>query len=204
MSVLLQNLANFFLFALTAMFVQNAIFTRGLGISRLVKLVGDSTADTVIFCSLLCMIQVISAPLVYFSNQFFSQPQFWFREYIRPLVLTVCAIVAFFVVLVIISIARPSNKKDMLAVLPMATFNCAVLGPLLITGAQNYGFVQTMGFALGSGLGYGFAAVLLSEGQRKLSSRNVPTTFRGLPVNLLYIGILAIAIFGLTGTRVAI
>lgn len=201
---LAQSLGNFFLFALIAMFVQNAVFARGFGVSRLVKLVGDSAMDSTIFCALLCLIQVLAAPLAYFVNQNLEQPQFWFRDYVRPLVLILCTVIAFLVVLVILYIASPRNKKDLLAVLPMAAFNCAVLGPLIISAAQNYDFVQTMGFALGSGLGYGVAVLLVTEGQRKLRSRKVPSTLRGLPINLIYIGILALAIYGLTGHRLAI
>ena len=204
MSEVITNLGNFLVIALVAMFVQNAVFTRGLGVSRLVKLVGDSAVDSVIFCSLLCLILVLSAPLSYFATQWLAQPQVWYREYIRPLVLTLCAIVAFAIVVLGITLIKPAGGKNMLAVLPMATFNCAVLGPLLISATQNYTFVQTVGFALGSGLGYGFAVLIVTEGQRKLSGRNVPNTFRGLPINLLYIGILALAIYGLTGHRLAI
>ena len=40
------------------------------------------------------------------------------------------------------------------------------------------------------------------EGQRKLDSQRVPAAFRGLPVALLYIGILALAIYGFTGHTV--
>ena len=204
MITVIESLGSFFAIVLTAMFVENAVFTRGLGVSRLVKLVDDSTVDSIIFCSLLCLIQVISAPLAYFANNYLAQEQFWFRSYIRPLVLVLCAVVAFIVVILAVVIFRPANRKEQLAVLPMATFNAAVLGPMLITATQRYTFSQTMGFALGSGLSYGFAVILLSEGQRKLNSRNIPTPFRGLPVNLLYIGILALAIYGLTGHRVAI
>lgn len=204
MTIVLQSLADFFVLMLVAMFVQNAIFTRGLGISRLIKLVGDSTVDTIIFCSLLTLIQVLSAPLGYFANQFLTSSTWWFHEYIRPLVLVVCAVAAFLFAILLIMLLRLPHRKEMMAVLPMATFNCAVLGPMLITATQSYTFVQTMGFALGSALGYGFAVILLSEGQRKLSSKKVPAPFRGLPVNLLYLGILALAIYGLTGHRVAI
>lgn len=200
MNNVIQNLGTFFTFALAAMFVQNTVFTRGLGVSRLVKLVGDSTVDTITFCALLCLIQVSSAPLAYLSNKYLlPRPEFWFREYIRPLVLVLCAVLAFGVVLVVLALVPIPNAKEMIAVLPMATFNTAVLGPMLISGVQQYDFVQTMGFALGSGLGYTLAVVIVTEGQRKLSSRNVPSIFKGLPINLLYIGILAMAIYGLTG-----
>ena len=37
-----------------------------------------------------------------------------------------------------------------------------------------------------------------------MEEADIPATFRGLPINLLYIGILALAIYGLTGHRLAI
>lgn len=204
MSSIIQNLASFMGVMLVALFIENAIFTRGLGVSRLVKLVTDSAVDGIVFCALLTLILVISAPLGFFVNQMLAAPHIWYREYIRPLLLVLCATLAFFIVLFGIFLVRPANTKSIVAVLPMATFNCAVLGPLLITATQNYNFVQTMGFALGSGLGYGLALLFLSEGQRRINNRNVPSTFKGLPINLLYIGILALAIFALTGHRVTI
>ncbi len=203
MSVVAENLSLFLLYAIVAMFAQNAVFTRGFGVSRLTKLVGDSAVDSLIFCALLCLIQVLCAPMSFFvENMLLSHPDIWFRDYIRPLCFVVCALIAFGVVVVLLSLIRPANQRDFFAVLPIATLNTAVLGPLLITATQSFTFVQTMGFALGSGLGYAFAVVIVTEGQRKMNSRNVPSTFRGLPINLIYIGILALAIYGLTGNRV--
>lgn len=204
MTLVLQNLATFIMLVIVAMFTENAVFTRAMGVSRLVKLVGDSAVDSIIFCALLTLIQVISAPFGYLANTWLSTSGLWYREYIRPLALVICAGIAFIVVMVLLFIFRFPNAKEMLAILPMATFNSAVLGSMLISSTQSYTFVQTMGFALGSGLAYGFAALIVSEGQRKLHNRNVPSAFRGLPINLVYIGILALAIYGLTGHRVAI
>ncbi len=203
MSAVVENLSLFFLYAMVAVFAQNAVFTRGFGVSRLTRLVGDSAVDSLMFCALLCLIQVLSAPMSYFvENALLRSPEVWYRDYVRPLCFVLCALVAFGVVVVLLAIIRPANQRDFLAVLPMATLNTAVLGPLLISATQSFSFVQTMGFALGSGLGYAFAVVIVTEGQRKMNSRSVPSTFRGLPINLIYIGILALAIYGLTGNRV--
>lgn len=203
MIAVLQTLGDFFLLMLVAMFVENTIFSRGIGLSRLVKLVTDSPVDSIIFCSLLTLIQVMSAPLGFFASQALAASGWWFQSYLRPLAFVLCAIVAFVLAIILINVFRLPQRKEMMNVLPMATFNCAVLGPMLLSGVQNFTFVQTMGFALGSALGYGFAVILLSEGQRKLGSKKVPAPFRGLPINLLYLGILALAIYGLTGHRVA-
>ena len=50
---------------------------------------------------------------------------------------------------------------------------------------------------------YVLAVQVVTEGQRKLQSDAVPATFRGLPITLLYIGILALAIYGFTGHMLA-
>ncbi len=204
MTLVIQNLGQFLLYVVVAMFVQNAVFTRGFGVSRLTKLVGDSAVDSLTFCALLSLVQVMGVPLAYLLNQQLDRPAFWYRDYIRPLAFTVCILAAFGVVMVLLVLINPPNRKDLMAVLPLASLNCAVLGPMLITTGQGYSFVQAIGFALGSGLGYTFAVFIVTEGQRKMNSRSVPSTFRGLPINLIYIGILALAIYGLTGHRVAI
>ena len=81
---------------------------------------------------------------------------------------------------------------------------CAVLGVLLIAATQSFNLVQTMGFALGSGVGYTAAVVVVSEGQRRMRQDMVPGSFKGLPITLIYIGILALAIYGFTGHRISI
>lgn len=204
MTEVMQNLGSFLLYAIVAVFVQNAVFTRGFGVSRLTQLVSDSAIDSMMFCALLTLVNVLSAPLGFFANSFLAQPRFWFRDYIRPLAFTLCALVAFVVVMVLILLMRLPQQKDLLALLPMAVLNTAVLGPMLITATQGFTFVQTVGFSLGSGLGYGFAVLIVSEGERKMNNRKVPSTFRGLPIKLIYIGILALAIYGLTGHMVPI
>ena len=48
------------------------------------------------------------------------------------------------------------------------------------------------------------AVVLVAEGQRRLRNRRIPMSFRGLPITLLYLGMLALAIYGFTGHTPAI
>ena len=198
----LKALSVFFAYAVMAVFAQNAVFTRALGVSRLVKLVDDTTVDSLTFGALLCAVQLISAPLGYFVNLWLAQ--YPYRMYIRPLVMVLCSTVAFFIVLlVVVAFFRLHGAREIVAVLPMATFNTCILGTLFISTIQSFSLVQTMGFALGSGVGYVLAVQVVTEGQRKLQSDAVPATFRGLPITLLYIGILALAIYGFTGHMLA-
>ena len=197
---MIQALSQFFLYMVLALFAQNAVFTRALGVSRLTKIVDDNT-DTLTFGVLLCGVQLICAPLGYWANE--QLKEFHYRTYVRPLVFVLCSAVAFFVVLgIVAAIRRLDAARNAVAALPMATFNTCVLGTMLVSATQGFSFGETMGFALGSGLGYVLAVQVVAEGQRKLDHDRIPEIFRGLPVTLLYIGILALAIYGFTGHTV--
>ena len=106
----------------------------------------------------LCCIQLISARLGYLVNeQIKTSP---YRAYLRPIRMLACAAVAFFVVLgAIVLVRRMEGARALVGALPMATFNTCVLGTMLASATQSFTFGQTMGFALGSGVGYVLAAV---------------------------------------------
>ncbi len=202
MSTVLHTSGSFFICAVLAVFAQNAIFSRALGVSRLIKIV-DDTANTLIFGALICVIQVLAAPLGYFGSRLLLN--FAYRSAVRPLVLVICSGIAYVVVMQIIKrLPQITARDEVLDMLPSATFNCAVLGAMMVSATQNYSLAQSMGFALGTGLGYLLALLVVNEAQRKLRGREVPASFRGLPINLIYIGILAMAIYGFTGHMVAI
>lgn len=198
-TAVLHSAGTFTLYAIAAVFTQNAVFARALGVSRLVKLVDDENVDSLTFCVLLCFVQLLSAGLAFVVNRLWLG-QFYLRTYVRALVLVGCTAVGFAVVLlVVVTWFSAARAKRIAAVLPMASFNCCVLGTLLISTTQSYTLLQTLGFALGSGIGYAGAVYLVTEGKRRLENADVPATFRGLPVTLLYVSILALAIYGFTG-----
>ena len=86
--------------------------------------------------------------------------------------------------------------------LPLAAVNSGVLGTVLVERTQSFTLEQSMGFGLGSGLGYLLAVMLVTEADRRLRSEAIPEAFRGLPSTLIYIGVLALAIYGFTGHSV--
>ena len=72
MSDVLHLVGVFFSYAVLAIFAQNAVFTRSLGVSRLVQLVGDERTSSWWFALMLCITQVLVAPLVYFAGSFIA------------------------------------------------------------------------------------------------------------------------------------
>ena len=77
-----------------------------------------------------------------------------------------------------------------------------VLGTVLVERTQTFTLGESLGFGLGSGLGYVLAVLLVTEARHRLRSKAIPKAFRGLPITLVYIGVLALAIYGFTGHSV--
>jgi len=78
------------------------------------------------------------------------------------------------------------------------------VGTVLLTNYQGMTLLQSIGFGLGSSVGYLFAMLLITEGDRKIAHDRVPESLRGLPITLVYISVLALAVYGLTGHAIAL
>ncbi|MBP7957362.1 MAG: NADH:ubiquinone oxidoreductase, subunit RnfA [Faecalibacterium sp.] len=200
MSEVLHLVGVFFSYAVLAIFAQNAIFTRGLGVSRLVQLVGDKRTSSWWFALMLCITQVLVAPLAFYAGRLLAPlPN---RAQLRPVVYLVCIAVVCLFELVVLKLAKGPRSGQLIRILPIAAVNSGVLGTVLVERTQSFTLEQSIGFGLGSGLGYLLAVMLVTEAQNRLRSRAIPEAFRGLPVTLIYIGVLALAIYGFTGHSV--
>lgn len=200
MSDVLHLVGVFFSYAVLAVFAQNAVFTRSLGVSRLVQLVGDERTSSWWFALMLCITQVLVAPLVYFAGSFIAPlPN---RAQLRPVMYLTCIAAVCLFELLVLKLAKGPRSGQLIRILPVAAVNSGVLGTVLVERTQSFTLEQSLGFGLGSGLGYLLAVMLVTEAQNRLRSRAIPEAFRGLPVTLIYIGVLALAIYGFTGHSV--
>ena len=200
MSDVLHLVGVFFSYAVLAFFAQNAVFTRSLGVSRLVQLVGDERTSSWWFALMLCITQVLVAPLVYFAGSFIAPlPN---RAQLRPVMYLTCIAAVCLFELLVLKLAKGPRSGQLIRILPVAAVNSGVLGTVLVERTQSFTLEQSLGFGLGSGLGYLLAVMLVTEAQNRLRSRAIPEAFRGLPVTLIYIGVLALAIYGFTGHSV--
>jgi Na+-translocating ferredoxin:NAD+ oxidoreductase RnfA subunit len=188
--------AVFFSYALLAIFAQNAVFTRALGVSRMVQLVGDDRTSSALFGMMLCITQVLVAPVAFLAGRFIAPLDN--RAQLRPLVY----IASIAVVCVLEHAVLWPRRAQLLRIVPLAALNSGVLGTVLVERTQSFTLGQSLGFGLGSGLGYVLAVLLVTEARHRLRSKAIPKAFRGLPITLVYIGVLALAIYGFTGHSV--
>ena len=197
MKEVVSSSAVFFSYALLAIFAQNAVFTRALGVSRMVQLVGDDRTSSALFGMMLCITQVLVAPVAFLAGRFIAPLDN--RAQLRPLVyIASIAVVCLAEHLVLWLLRSLPRRAQLLRIVPLAALNSGVLGTVLVERTQSF----TLGQSLGFGLGNVLAVLLVTEARHRLRSKAIPKAFRGLPITLVYIGVLALAIYGFTGHSV--
>jgi electron transport complex protein RnfA len=83
--------------------------------------------------------------------------------------------------------------------LPLITTNCAIMGLALIAALNEYGFVETVIFGFGSGIGFTLAIILMAGIREQLDLADVPEPLKGAGIALIVAGIMALAFNGFIG-----
>jgi electron transport complex protein RnfA len=83
--------------------------------------------------------------------------------------------------------------------LPLITTNCAILGLALFQTNKGYDFAECIVYALGAGVGFTLALVLMAGLREKLDLASIPDVVRGTALSLMLAGILSIAFMGFAG-----
>ena len=82
------------------------------------------------------------------------------------------------------------------------TTNCAALGCVLLVALRSYGFIESVIFALCGGLG---ATVVLANFAHLLGEAdlgNCPKCFRGMPIELITLGLMSMGLVGFYGLHI--
>lgn len=200
MSGLISAISNFFVFSFSAIFIENAVLARGFGTPRILS-VADHGGNLFQFGAILTLMTTLTSfgsyVLTTVVNSFVSElsPAITPFLYVLTLGLIYIAVHIFFQ-------EKMKNYQKIARSLSVATFNTGVLGTMLLVSMKGMTLSQSLGFGVGTGLGYTLALLLVSEGNRKMKNKVVPKAFKGLPAMLLYLGILAMAIYGFAGHQV--
>ena len=83
--------------------------------------------------------------------------------------------------------------------LPLITTNCAILGVALFQTNKGYGFLQSIVYALGAGMGFTLALILMAGLREKLELARPPEMVKGAALAMILAGLLSICFMGFAG-----
>ena len=181
---------------LTALFVENIIFTRALGTSWLFYLT-KNPKEILKYTLLLTGVTTLSGIIGYpLRGLLHSHGMSHVLVPIMFIAITAAVyLTAYFVIIKFF----PEKFENPGLNLGTAVFNCAALGTLLVPANIRLDLISTVGYGIGMSLGFGFAAVIVGYGLTRLEYCRVPKIFRGVPIALIYLGLLSLAFYGLVG-----
>ena len=186
-----------------SVFVDNMIFAYFLGmcsylaVSKTVK-TANGLGLAVIFV-LLCTL-----PLNYLLNRYVLQPGAlaWLGPQFAEVDLSVLsfilfiAVIAAFVQLVEMVVERffPALYGSLGIFLPLIAVNCAILGGSLFMQQKDFVNVgESAVYALGSGVGWYLAIVMLAAIREKMAYSNVPKPLKGIGITFITVGLMGLA-----------
>jgi electron transport complex protein RnfA len=83
--------------------------------------------------------------------------------------------------------------------LPLITTNCAILGLALFQTNKGYNLIQSIVYAIGAGLGFTLALILMAGIREKLALARLPDIVEGTAISLMIAGILSLCFMGFAG-----
>ena len=185
-----------FLIFISAAVINNFVLTYFLGIcpflgvsNRISSAVGMGMAVTFLMTITDCSTWLINHfILIKFGVEYLEYVSF---------IIVIAALVQF--VEMFIRKVSPPLYRALGIYLPLITTNCAILGLALFMVLREYNFVQSIVFALGSGIGFTMALVIMAGMREDLDCADIPKPLQGAAITLIIAGFLALAFMGFAG-----
>lgn len=188
----------------SAIFVNNIVLAQFLGICPYLGVSSKLSTATGMSAAVAFVI-TLATLVTYLLNQYLLVPnQLEFLQTIA-FILVIAALVQ--MVEIVLKKISPSLYQALGIFLPLITTNCAVLGvAITVTKEITFGGVtkmlglgEALIYAFATALGYGLAMVLFAGLREHLALNDVPKSFKGIPIALITVGILAMAFMGFSG-----
>lgn len=193
------------LIIISAVFVNNVVLAQFLGICPFLG-VSNKLSTATGMSAAVCFVITLATLVTYLLNNFVLVPlQLEFLQTIS-FILVIAALVQ--MVEIVLKKVSPSLYQALGIFLPLITTNCTVLGVAINVVTKEFTFGQAVHmlnlgeavlYAFATSVGYGLAMVLFAGMREQLALSSVPKSFRGIPIALITVSILAMAFMGFSG-----
>lgn len=196
----------YILIIISAVFVNNILLAQFLGICPFLG-VSNKLSTATGMSGAVCFVITLATVVTYLINKYLLVQ--FNLEFLQTIafILVIAALVQ--MVEIVLKKISPSLYQALGIFLPLITTNCAVLGVAITVvtkefalnsdKAQLLNLGQATVYALATSIGYGLAMILFAGLREHLAGNNVPKAFRGLPIALITVSIMAMAFLGFSG-----
>ncbi|MBN1150415.1 electron transport complex subunit RsxA [candidate division WOR-3 bacterium] len=183
----------FILIFISAALVNNFVFSRFLGICPFLGV--SKKIDSAIGMGLAVIFVMVLSVSVTWPLQ---------NYVLNPLGISYLQTITFILVIAsLVQLVEMILKKNVPALyhslgiyLPLITTNCAILGIAIDSILKKYSLAVSLVYALGAGIGFTLALVIMAGIRERLETADPPAPFRGTPLNLILASLLSMAFMG--------
>lgn len=188
-----ESFFNLMSIIITAAVIENLIFARAIGTDNLMASTKNYRAMTR-FGIMVCLISCVGATIAWGFAYFFQDYAWWQSAKGVAVLFGVSA--AYLALAFLLDYKKKTFASGLLVA---ASYNGAAFAAALLSINESASLAITLAYCAGYSVGLVFALMLVHSGRERLEICRVPKSFSGLPITLIYIGVLSLAIYGLIG-----
>ena len=186
----------YILFVLAAIFVNNYVLSKFLGICPFLG-VSKKVETAAGMGAAVIFVMTLASAVTYFVYQLILVNLGIEYLYNIAFILVIAALVQF--VEMFLKKSSPSLYQALGVYLPLITTNCAVLGVAVTNMQKGYGFILSVLNGFGGAAGFAIAIILFAGIRERIQYNNMPKAFDGFPTALVAAGLMSIAFLGFQG-----
>lgn len=185
-----------FIILISAVFVNNFVFSRFLGICPFIG-VTNKVSSSVGMGLAVTFVLTLASIVSYLIYNYVLDPLGLLYLRTIAFILVIAALVQ--LVEMFINKFSPALYKALGIYLPLITTNCAVLYATILNTEEKLNLLQSAFQGLSAGLGFILALVLISSVREKLEKAKVPEAFKGAPISFISAGLVSLIFLAFKG-----
>lgn len=184
------------LLLISSIITHNIVLFYFLGICPFIASSKDIETSFGMGCAV-TFVMVLTTAIVWPVNQWILAP--WGLGYLQYVVFIMVIGVLVQVVEIVIDRFFPVLYLNLGVFLPLITVNCAILGVALFMNLRHYGYLESLVFSAGSGLGFMLAICVMAGIRSNLRFSEIPNPLAGIGITLIIAAIMAMGFTGFAG-----
>lgn len=172
----------------TAILIENVVLFRFLGICPAIG-VSEKRESAVGMGFAVVFVITLSSSVAWLLYTFVLKP--FDMVYMQTIIFILVIAGLVQIIEMFIKKVSPGLYKALGVYLPLITTNCAVLGLAVMVADPNMSFLTALIFAFASSIGFLFVIYMFSTIRIRLQKANVPKAFKGVPIALITLGLIA-------------